>query len=517
VAQRKLLAGGVLAGALTAALFLVWSQPMVRPGLPIESALGSADQTPLDHLTAPLEAQHPGQSAFRLVTEGSEAFIGRMRATRMAMRSIDVQMYIWHADLTGRYLSQELLLAADRGVKVRVLLDDVDARKHNDVVAALDAHPNAEIRIFNPFESRHGKFGLVREGIARFGRINRRMHNKSWIVDNRIAFVGGRNVGDEYFGASDEVNFVDLDFAMIGPVVRDASDSFDRYWNSPFAYPIEMLAPDLVTEAALARHRQALSTHAQAAESSRYARELRESPELQQMLEGRWPMRWTTNYQFVADDPEKITMKGRDVPRTRVGLLLTPMVRQAQARVYIISPYFVPGDKVTSWLVDAARSGKAVHVLTNSLVANDVAAVHGGYSRYRPVLLEGGVRIWELKPTNGGKADASLFGSSGASLHTKAFSVDGHVAFIGSFNLDQRSTWLNCEQGVMVSDDALAAQLESLFTKHADPLFAWSVFLEDGDLRWTDGRRTYDSEPLAPRSRRFAAWMTRVLHMDAQL
>ena len=198
------------------------AQLQPRPDLPFDAVIPLSENGPLDRSIAPAEAQRPGQSAFRLVIEGPEAFAIRVYSARLAVRSLDVQTYIWHADLTGMYLAQQLIDAADRGVKVRLLVDDMDARAKNAGFAALAAHSNIDVRLFNPFASRTGMLGLIGEGLTNFGRVNRRMHNKSWIADNRIALVGGRNIGNEYFGANDGVNFVDLDFAMIGPVVRDA-------------------------------------------------------------------------------------------------------------------------------------------------------------------------------------------------------------------------------------------------------------------------------------------------------
>jgi putative cardiolipin synthase len=192
------------------------------------------------------------------------------------------------------------------------------------------------------------------------------------------------------------------------------------------------------------------------------------------------------------------------------------MLQEARQRVSIVSPYFVPGDEVTDGLVGMAGAGRTVRVLTNSLVANDVAAVHGGYSRYRKPLTKGGVRLWELKPT-GSETGSSMFGSSGASLHTKAFVVDGEKLFVGSYNLDPRSTWLNCEQGVLVENPVLAVQLEALFDSQVTGQRAWRVSLEDGDLRWSDGTETYRKDPKASAWQRFQAWATRVLHLDAQL
>jgi len=505
-------------GVLLALLLLAGcAQLPPRPDLPAAAALEPSESTPLDQATAPLEAQHPGQSAFRLVVEGTEAFVSRVQSARMAARSLDVQSYIWHMDLTGTFFIQELLLAADRGVRVRLLLDDMDARNDNDMLAALAAHPNIEVRTFNPFASRSGAMRFMAEATTSFERINRRMHNKSWIADNRLAIVGGRNVGDEYFGASEGVNFIDLDFAMIGPVVREASVSFDRYWNSPSAYPIETLDPAAVTADALDRLREKLRSHSAQAEQSRYAQALRADDAIERMVAGDWPMQWSANFRFVSDDPLKVTMKERDAKRTNVGATLVPLVAAAEKQLSIISPYFVPGEEVTTRFGNMAGSGTAVRILTNSLAANDVAAVHGGYSRHRKDLLEGGVQLWELKPLPGSEDNASFFGSSGASLHTKAFAVDSRGLFVGSYNLDPRSTWLNCEQGVFAQSEPLAVQLEEIFDRQTAGEHAWHVSLEEGKLQWTDGHETVDHDPHASWGRRFQAWLARTLRLDAQL
>jgi len=486
------------------------------PDAPDSIAIAPAEGGILAERIGPAEAAHPGQSGFRLLSDGSEAFVVRMQSARHATQSLDVQTYIWHADLTGAYLGDVLLDAADRGVRVRLLLDDLDARAKNDGFAALAAHPHVEVRMFNPWVTRKGTLAKAGEGAFSFKRINRRMHNKSWIADNLVAVVGGRNVGDEYFGAGEDMNFLDLDFAMLGPVVRDVSATFDRYWNSSSAFPMEVLDADAVSEAALERLRKALAGRAEKARGSRYSVALEGSDLVRRMIAGDWPVQWTSKYQFVADDPAKVTMKKRDVKRTHVGVALAPMVQAAREQVAVISPYFVPGEEVTASLTRMAAAGKSVRVLTNSLVANDVAAVHGGYSRYRKTLLEGGVQLWELKPA-GEDGKSSLFGSSGASLHTKAFAVDGERLFVGSYNLDPRSTWLNCEQGVLVEDAVLARELESLFDVQVDGAHAWRVSLEDGGLRWSDGQQTFDKDPKASRWQRFQAWATRVLRLDAQL
>jgi len=488
-----------------------------RPDLPLEAGLPVAQGTPLDKLISGVEADRPGQSGFRLLREGPEAFAIRAHTALLAGRSLDVQTYIWHDDATGSFLAYRALEAADRGVKVRLLVDDMDARGKNYVFAALDAHPNIEVRMFNPFGSRSGALRFAFEAMGSFSRINRRMHNKTWIVDNRIAIVGGRNLGDEYFGASEEVNFVDLDFAMVGPVVRDASASFDRYWNSAAAYPMALLAPQDVTPEALEALRKRSAPKAAEVANHRFAAELRNDDAVQRLLAGDWPMHWTSRYHFVSDDPAKALGDGAGLAGSQVLAMIGPMLKDAKQHVAIISPYFVPGKEGSNFLVDQAGRGTEVRVLTNSLAANDVAMVYGGYSKSRPKLLKGGVQIWELKPLPGAAAQQSMFGSSGASLHTKAMATDSSRLFVGSYNLDPRSTSLNCEQGVFVEEPTVATQLEAIFDHESSGDRAWAVTLENGDLRWSDGKRAYDDSPEASGGQKFQAWLAKVLPLDAQL
>jgi putative cardiolipin synthase len=371
--------------------------------------------------------------------------------------------------------------------------------------------------MFNPFESRSGSLTFVLEALGSAKRINRRMHNKTWIADNRIAIAGGRNLGDEYFGASAEVNFVDLDFAMVGPIVRDASASFDRYWNSPLAYPISVLADDAVTPESLVTLRRQATSHAREAEQSRFAQELRGSDAVQRLVAGDRPMHWAANFRFVADDPSKALGEDAGLAGSQVLAMLRPLLESSTGNVTIISPYFVPGEKGTEFLVGIDASGSDVRVLTNSLAANDVAMVYGGYSESRKELLRGGVELWELKPTPGTAVESSFFGSSGASLHTKALTADGRLAFVGSYNLDPRSTSLNCEQGIFVDSTVIAAQLEEIFRIDSSGEQAWSVTLEGDALRWQDGKQVHDSSPDASTGRRFQAWLARVLPIKSQL
>jgi putative cardiolipin synthase len=505
-----------IAALLPAILLAGCVQLPVLPERPDVTSSPPAERGALAERIGPAEAAHPGQSGFRLLSDGTEAFLIRAQSARLAVQSLDVQTYIWHADLTGAYLGQVLLDAADRGVRVRLLVDDLDARAKNDGFAALAAHPHIEVRLFNPWATRNGKLSQAGESAFSFERINRRMHNKSWIADNRIAVVGGRNVGDEYFGAGQDVNFVDLDFAMLGPVVREVSYTFDRFWNSSSAYPMEVLAPEGVNDDALIKLRNTLAGRAADARDSPYATALRGEDLLERMAGGGWPLQWASKYEFVSDDPDKVTMKKRDVRRTHVGVSLVPMLQSARARVAIISPYFVPGKEVTEGFSRMAAAGRSVRVLTNSLVANDVAAVHGGYSRYRKALLEGGVQLWELKPT-GSPGNSSVFGSSGASLHTKAFVVDGRHGFVGSFNFDPRSVSLNTEMGVLFRDADLAREVSAVFDRQIEPDNSYRVALEGIRLVWSDSAGRLRHEPKASLRRRVIARLSGFLPLESQL
>jgi len=487
-----------------------------RPELAPQVAVPVGTGTQLDSLIGPAETAQPGAAGFHLLGTGPEAFAVRARSAFLAGRSLDVQTYIWHNDLTGRYLAYALLTAADRGVKVRLLVDDMDARASNYGFAALDAHPNIEVRMFNPLPSRGGTLAFIGDFLSSGKRLNHRMHNKTWIADNRIALVGGRNLGDEYFGASEGVNFVDLDFVMVGPVVRDASASFDKYWNSRAVYPIALLSAEAVTLEALGKLRVRADQAAEEGKSSSYAELLKRDDAVERLMSGDWPVEWSSEFEFVSDDPLK-ALKEPGLEKSDVLSALVPVLKSAQQSATLISPYFVPGPQGTAFLLEGAQSGRQVRVLTNSLVANDVSAVHGGYSKYRKELLEGGVKLWELKPIEGTKAKSSLFGSSGSSLHTKALAVDSRRIFVGSYNLDPRSTALNCEQGVLVTSTALAGQFDRMFEQQSDGARAWSVSLVDDDLSWTDGTNTYDRDPMASFGQRFQAWLGRVLPFESQL
>ena len=489
-----------------------------RPELPLVSVLPTGTDSPLDKALMPKLEANAGMSGFRLVPNGVEAFALRAMTARAAGRSLDIQYYIWHNDTTGRLLLRELVMAADRGVRVRLLLDDMDARANNFALAGLDAHPNIEVRVFNPFKSRSGFFGKAWESMTGFKRINHRMHNKSWIADNRVALAGGRNIGDEYFAASDEVNFFDLDFALLGPAVETLSASFDRYWNSVAVYPVSTLSPELVNADSLAKLLTGSGDVLKNDLQSPYVQALETSEPIRRIVDHELPFQWTANWKVLSDDPLKAINTGDAMAKSQVLQGFSEALRAAETDITLISPYFVPGKQGTAGLVKAKTQGRAVSVLTNSLAANDVAAVHGGYSKYRKDLVKGGVAVFELKPSAGASTQSSWFGSSGASLHTKAAVIDDATTFVGSFNLDPRSVSLNCEQGILAEHPQLAKELRAMYGAVTTGKFAWQVGVDAGNnLTWTDDVGLAEKEPEASLSRRFQAFLLRILPFESQL
>ena len=472
--------------------------------------------TQLDRSVANL-ALAPDESAYRLFDSGEDDFAARMNSAALAERSIDAQYYLWHNDLTGKTMAGELLRAADRGVRVRILIDDVTARGREEEMAAFDAHPMIELRVYNPFNSR-GNLGVGLEFIFGGGRINHRMHNKLWIADSQLAIVGGRNIGDEYFGAHEDVNFGDMGVLLAGRVIADADAQFDQYWNSENAVPITAFAHPKDPEAALAKTRTALEAQREQAQKSEYGQHLRKLRDegvlgvhLDKMMRGK-------NARLVADDP--IKTKGDDnAPQVMLDTIVG-LLKSAHGNALIISPYFVPKEPGTELFLSMKSRGVGVQVLTNSLAANDVASVHGGYSKRREELLKGGIEIHELKPQPVREHSTSS-GSSSASLHAKSIVIDDHVAYVGSFNFDPRSARLNTECGAIIDDPKFAELIRARYQVAAQPKISWGLAIENGKVVWhdeVDGKPvTLRDEPPSSTGKRFTAWLFRVLPLDSQL
>lgn len=477
---------------------------------------------PLRQAIAAMLEQHPGETGVRLVPDGAEAFALRVLSARIAQHTLDVQYYIWRDDSTGCFLLHELLQAADRGVHVRILLDDMYARPRDRILKTLDRHPRVDIRLFNPFATRSGTLRTLAELFTRGARLNHRMHNKAWIVDGCIALMGGRNIGDEYFSAATDVNFIDLDALLIGPGALATQQQFERYWSCELAVRTARLHRSVPIRMRLSTARRQLERRLRKMRRSEYARLLNTPDQMVAVLKARAPLIWTRGIRVVADDPRKAL---GDTTMTAEGVFANLRSNlQGMRQLRIISPYFVPGAGGTAVLTERARQGAKISVLTNSLAATDVAAVHSGYSRYRKTLLAAGIRLFELKPSFSAEDHAPHFsiGSSRGSLHTKAIVIDDDRAFIGSFNLDPRSIYLNCELGVWINGREFARGLIELFDYSSASQRSYALSLDaDAELVWTsdvkDGFRQYFKDPEASWTRRIVTALMSTLPIESQL
>jgi putative cardiolipin synthase len=484
-------------------------------------ALTDTADTRLGTAFAPEAATHPGADAFSLLLDPIDALDARILLADRTDRSLDLQYYIWHSDQTGHALASVVLRAADRGVRVRVLLDDLGTNADDQALLAIASHPHIQIRLFNPVANRRFKtLGAAFE----FSRVDRRMHNKAMIADNQVALVGGRNVGDEYFGASTDVVFGDLDVVVHGAVVRQASTEFDTFWNSPYAYPIESLVPQPAAPDALEKQREKLRNDVQIAAAKPYT--IVAKARLERLLRGEGrEIAWGQGI-LLYDDPAKIVR----APKDSEGHLfpqLRALALQPKHEMLIVSPYFVPNDAMVERLRAMTVRGVRVTVLTNSLAATDVAAVHAGYRRYREALLDAGVQLYELRPSRDQPVSRKLtFGSSRASLHAKTYVFDHESIFIGSMNLDPRSIQLNTEIGVYCESPEIATTMANFVGAKIDQI-AWRVEQRTDQtgksrLVWiqtgVDGSTTeFDTEPDASAWRRMEVWLLGLLPIDSQL
>ena len=484
---------------------------------PASTAISGTDDTYLGQQLEGLAELHPGKGGFYPLSDGIDALASRLLLAAMAERSIDVHYYLIKSDITTYAFLNALLRAADRGVRVRFLLDDVLTNGYDASMAGLDSHPNIEIRFFNPFAYRSARFA---DAITGFSRVNRRMHNKSFTIDNQITIIGGRNIADEYFAAREDVNFGDLDVMAIGPIVSDVSAMFDSYWNHERAAALAAFAklPD-DPAAELERVRVEIEESRQAIMQSEYAAAVNE--QVLEYVETDTDMFTWAPYVLAVDSPDKAFKSRAD----SVASIMTPLresILSAQSEVIIISPYFVPRKYGIEAILELQDRGVAVTVITNSLAANNHTPVHGGYAPSRKPLLKSGVRIFEFRPdakisgTDIAAADDAI-----ATLHTKAFIVDGREIFIGSFNFDPRSANINTELGVIIESPELA-QAAAIEVKNSLAEQTYEVFLNDrGKLRWRgleNGQEViFDKEPQTTWSQRFIAGFARILPIRGQL
>ncbi|CAN5303722.1 phospholipase D family protein [soil metagenome] len=460
----------------------------------------------------PRIAAHPAQSGMLALSDPQAAFAARSLIAQAADKTLDVQYYIWHRDTTGLLLLESLCDAADRGVRVRLLVDDNGIPDLDDLLVALSAHRNIEVRLFNPFPVRSFKpLGYL----TQFSRANRRMHSKSFTADNQVTIIGGRNIADEYFAASEGIEFADLDVLAIGTVVREVSEEFDQYWASASAYPIERLVASRGSGSQ--DPMQAVAAVKDAPAAARYLTAVNESQVVKDLVADRSALQWS-RVRMISDDPAKGLGQAEDK-----DLMLTDIgqaIRQARRHVDIVSPYFVPTEAGVTAFRELTSRQVRVRVLTNALESTDVMAVHAGYAKRRKALLQAGVELFELRRAAGSQAPQSSvrFGSSGASLHAKTFAVDDEVMFIGSFNFDPRSARLNTELGFLIDSPTFAKGLSSAFDT-VIPQHAYEVRLSPAGelywLEWQDGKSIrHDTEPGTGPFERFGVDLLSVLPIE---
>ncbi len=458
--------------------------------------------------------QHPGESGFAIIRYGRQAFTDRIALVDLAEKTLDAQYYIWEADATGRILAEHLMQAADRGVRVRLLVDDINLGGRDAMVAAMDAHPNIEIRVFNPFANRSAR---VFDFLTDLGRVNHRMHNKIMVMDNALAIVGGRNIGNHYFNVATDANFRDLDIAAAGPVVREISTVFDYFWNGDWAVPIAALVDRPYTEADLRATRMTVRDWL-AENPYPYPLDQDVAALRSELSSIRDQFIWAPG-RIVWNDPAAIE---QGIQAGVIFKAFDKKIQTLQKELLIESAYFVVRDRALEIVKQMTDRGVRIRVLTNSLASNDVVAAHAGYAKRRKELLEAGAELYEYRPDSMVGKTRAWRGESKAALHTKAVVFDRESVFIGSFNLDLRSSDINTEAGLYVESPELAEQVIAYMDEGVRPENSYRVMLDqDGDLYWVtrvDGAEVrYYEEPQTTFGQRFMSGLIMILPVEQQL
>ena len=483
------------------------------------TALADPENTALGRFFQDDIEANPDLSGVDLVDTSEWGFRGRVGLANMAEKTLDVQYYIWEVDTIGKILAERLLRAADRGVRVRMLLDDINTADTDFKFARMDFHPNVEIRLFNPFLNREAR---NLEFVLSLPRLNHRMHNKGFIVDNTVAIVGGRNIGDDYFGVDTVSNFRDLDVAVVGPIVHDISRSFDEYWNSEWAIPVRALIDDELSPKEFEARKAKLYEWVENLEDFPYTIDNTGDLvwELEELRSGLVWAKATVLY----DPPDKV-----ETDEEEVAIELRIEAQEQDHEMLFENAYFIAGERGVEMAGLYKEKGVRIRMLTNSLATNDVAAAHAGYAKYREDLIRNGVELYELRPDPGSVSkDWSLIaGTSKASLHTKAIVMDRDKVFIGSFNMDPRSTAINTEMVILIESPEFAAEVVDYMDRGIFPENSYRLILEpkehvDGErLVWItekDGKAVkYYSEPQVGIWRRFNTWLISLLPIEEQL
>ena len=467
--------------------------------------------------------KYPGKSGFVLLDSGERAFTSRNAMTQIAEKTIDVQYYIWGSDIIGSILINQLIKAAERGVRVRLLIDDVQSGGRDFGLAKLNAINNFEVRIFNPFQDRNFR---AFEFIANMSKLNHRMHNKAFIMDNTFAIIGGRNIGDQYFGVSPDKNFRDLDVLTTGPIVKDISTSFDVFWNSEWAIPIQAIVKKQPSQKEVRKGIQELQEYIESDKEFPYPIHRTREEIYQRMNATKDKLTWA-DAEILYDDPAKKIDTGTGYQ----GIIphLRKWVDNTQEEILIESAYYIAGPGGAKRVLELHEKGIKIRVLTNSMATNDVAAAFVFYEKYRRGLIESGAELYELRPDlNSQRKFWSLLASKSiASLHTKVIVFDRQKTFIGSFNLDPRSVDLNTEVGLLIDSPELAEQVINYMNVGTKPSDSYRLEIEKnnkvdkGKLVWIseeDGKEVREySDPKSGFWRPVSAWFISLFPIEDQM
>jgi putative cardiolipin synthase len=464
---------------------------------PRSEAIQNPDSTSLGQILAREEGGN-SLSGIRLLSSGEEALASLIALADHAERTLDIQYYIIHDDESSRTVLHHVRLAADRGVRVRILVDDLNTAGEDSRFSRLGEHANVELRVFNPFPG--GRFATWTRFVASatsLKRINHRMHNKLFVADNALAITGGRNIGDQYFTRDQYSNFIDLDVVAAGPIVPELSASFDEFWNSPYAFPIASIA-----ESGNADSASPPLVEIGTAVNANWLEHQLDAHEVD--------LDWVPAT-VLADQPAKIASETSPAEEVTIANDISALMNSATEELVIISPYFVPGKDGVALMRKLVNRGVHIRILTNSLASTDSPLVHIGYSRYRVQLLHMGVDLREVRPKLGQKrARFHPFRSTNASLHAKALVIDQKIVFIGSLNMDARSALTNSELGLVISSAEIARQVTNLLDDISTD-GSYRLQLEDHSNRivWSSGdpgaQQIWHTDPNTSRTER--AWL----------
>ena len=437
----------VLAGLFSGCATVSLDQPK-----PYSTTITKVDDTALGKTAADWTAANQGLSGFYPLNQGMDALGVRLRLAERAEKSIDLQYFLMKDDTAGAVMANALLQAANRGVQIRFLIDDIFTTFPDRYFLLLNQHPNIEIRIFNPL-SRRGISTL--NLVLNFKQANRRMHNKSFTVDNSISVVGGRNIADEYFELNTGAVFVDLDVLILGPIVKDISVSFDEYWNHKLAVPIKHFT-SIRKKDKLENVRKEIADELNTIYETVYEKALN-SHLLQDLITNRLPL-FAASASVLADSPSKLTNTIGEGDMLLAEELID-ILRNAEKEVIIVTPYYVPGNNGVQLVRDLVDKDVRVVIITNSLASNNHIPVHSAYARYRKAVLRAGAKIYEARSNAAAELLGNEDGPDILTLHTKAIFIDRKQLFIGSMNIDPRSIEINAEMGLLIDSESMVENM----------------------------------------------------------